>query len=167
MSFLDLDEFLIDLAGASRRGLQPGHGRQGISRAASMSCWSRAPSATRTTCEMLHKIRAADQGGRGLRRLRGDGQRAGHPQPARPGQRGKRPAARLRRMARGPTPGAQGPRHCAAAARTGDAACRRSCLWIFFCRAARRRRTASRRCAGAGLDRRNAAELEGQIIKFG
>ena len=47
--------------------------------------------------ELLHKIRAAHQGARVLRRLRGDRQRAGHPQPARPGQRRERAAARLHR----------------------------------------------------------------------
>ena len=32
MSFLDLDEWLIDLAALRRRRLQPAHGRQGVSR---------------------------------------------------------------------------------------------------------------------------------------
>ena len=67
----------------SRPRLQPGHGREGVSRGRGRRAWSKAPSQRGQPGACSQADPRADQGPRLLRRLRRDGQRARHPQPAR------------------------------------------------------------------------------------
>ena len=95
MSFLDLDEFLIDLAGMVDIVFTPFIDVKQYPRAASTSSWSKGPSPTRTHLEFVQMVRGAHDDPDLLRRLRRDRQRHRDAQPA--GSRGGRPAPVLRR----------------------------------------------------------------------
>ena len=93
MSFLDMDERLIDLAAARRRRLQPAGRRQGVSRGRRRHAGRRRGLAARRTCTRIQHGPRAHQDAGLARRLRRHRQRARHAQPLR----------RRRRAATAPT----------------------------------------------------------------
>ena len=130
MSFLDLDEWLIDLAGRSMSSSARSSTSRSIRRTW-MSSWSKARSPTRSNLrnDPARSARAPSAGR--LRRLRGHRQRDRPAQPAR-----RRPGSACARLSRAGDVNAQfpdEPRDRAGPARSRAAGASRWCRSIFSC----------------------------------